>query len=305
MNGRLLLALMLGVFMGALDNAILAPALPAIAEDLNTGVDRITLAFSIYSVFYAVAVPILGRLSDLLGYGRIYGLSMALFAGGSALAALSQSLEVLVFARVVQAVGAGGFSPWPRPSWGWWPPRSGGAPTWARSSGSSPWGTCWGRTSAGSSWSGPPGTGSSGSTCPSGSSGCSSSLGPPAPALGPGQAGPRGRGARGPDLREPGPRHPGPGAPRGAGLPLLAHRGLFLLAGSRGSPWSSTRGGTPPPSWTCAWPSPLPSCPFGWCPPWWATPSWGASSSPPSTARWPSPSPPSPPGPSSTPWPWP
>jgi MFS family permease len=102
---------MLGVFMGALDNAILAPALPAIAEDLKTGVERITLAFSIYSVFYAVAVPILGRLSDLWGYGRIYGLSMALFAGGSALAALSQSLEMLVLARVVQAVGAGGLLP--------------------------------------------------------------------------------------------------------------------------------------------------------------------------------------------------
>ncbi|WP_135257555.1 MFS transporter [Thermus caldilimi] len=111
MSGRLLLALMLGVFMGALDNAILAPALPAIAQDLGTGVDRITLAFSIYSVFYAVAVPILGRLSDLLGYGRVYGVSMALFAGGSALAALSQSLEMLVAARVVQAVGAGGLFP--------------------------------------------------------------------------------------------------------------------------------------------------------------------------------------------------
>ncbi len=111
MNRRLLVALMLGVFMGALDNAILAPALPAIAEDLKTGVERITLAFSIYSVFYAVAVPILGRLSDLWGYGRIYGLSMALFAGGSALAALSQRLEMLVLARVVQAVGAGGLLP--------------------------------------------------------------------------------------------------------------------------------------------------------------------------------------------------
>ncbi|MCS6867240.1 MFS transporter [Thermus sp.] len=111
MSGRLLLALMLGVFMGALDNAILAPALPAIAQDLGTGVDRVTLAFSVYSVFYAVAVPILGRLADLLGYGRVYGVSMALFAGGSALAALSQSLETLVLARVVQAVGAGGLFP--------------------------------------------------------------------------------------------------------------------------------------------------------------------------------------------------
>lgn len=111
MSRTLLFALMLGVFMGALDNAILAPTLPAIARDLGTGVDRVTLAFSIYSVFYAVAVPVLGRLSDLLGYGRVYAFAMGLFAGGSALAALAPSLEVLVLARVVQAVGAGGLFP--------------------------------------------------------------------------------------------------------------------------------------------------------------------------------------------------
>ncbi|WP_337845132.1 MFS transporter [Thermus sp.] len=111
MSPALLLALMLGVFMGALDNAILAPALPAIAQDLETGVDRVTMAFSIYSVFYAVSVPVLGRLSDLLGYGRVYTFSMGLFTLGSAMAALSQSLEVLVLARVVQAVGAGGLFP--------------------------------------------------------------------------------------------------------------------------------------------------------------------------------------------------
>ncbi len=111
MRPTLLFALLLGVFMGALDNAILAPAIAAISADFGITPDRLTLAFSIYAVIYAVAVPILGRLADLWGYKTIFGLSMALFAGGSALSALSGSLEALVGARVVQALGAGGLFP--------------------------------------------------------------------------------------------------------------------------------------------------------------------------------------------------
>ena len=96
MRPTLLFALLLGVFMGALDNAILAPAIAAISADFKITPDRLTLAFSIYAVIYAVAVPILGRLADIWGYKTIFGLSMALFAGGSALSALSPSLEALV-----------------------------------------------------------------------------------------------------------------------------------------------------------------------------------------------------------------
>ncbi|MEN2982563.1 MAG: MFS transporter [Thermus sp.] len=217
MSGRLLLALMLGVFMGALDNAILAPALPAIAQDLGTGVDRITLAFSIYSVFYAVAVPILGRLSDLLGYGRVYGVSMALFAGGSALAALSQSLETLVLARVVQAVGAGGLFPVAQAIVGVVAPggRRGGLPgadpgvSALRAVLSS--GPTWG----GSSWNGPRGTGCSGSTCPSGCWGFFSSPDPSFP-------GPKGR----------------PGAPR---TPSPGGGQLSILPAPRPSPEALAR----------------------------------------------------------------
>ena len=111
MKPTLLFALLLGVFMGALDNAILAPAITAISADFGITPDRLTLAFSIYAVIYAVAVPILGRLADIWGYKTVFGLSMALFAGGSALSALSMGLGPLVSARVVQALGAGGLFP--------------------------------------------------------------------------------------------------------------------------------------------------------------------------------------------------
>jgi EmrB/QacA subfamily drug resistance transporter len=108
---RLLLALMIGVIMGALDNSILAPALPAVGASFHVDPAQVVLAFSIYSVFYAVSVPLLGKLSDLLGYKLIYGASMGLFALGSMLSALSPSLGFLVIARVIQAIGAGGLFP--------------------------------------------------------------------------------------------------------------------------------------------------------------------------------------------------
>jgi EmrB/QacA subfamily drug resistance transporter len=107
----LLISLMIGVFMGALDNSILAPAIAAIGHSFSVSPAAVVLAFSIYSVFYAVAVPVLGKLADRFGYRQIYAFSMALFALGSAGSALSPSLSWLVAARVVQAVGAGGLFP--------------------------------------------------------------------------------------------------------------------------------------------------------------------------------------------------
>lgn len=111
MNIRLLVALLLGVFMGALDNSILAPALPEIAASLNSDPAKVILVFSIYAVFYAVSVPLLGKLSDLFGYKRIYTFAMGLFILGSMLSALAPNLTFLVFARVVQGIGAGGLFP--------------------------------------------------------------------------------------------------------------------------------------------------------------------------------------------------
>jgi len=111
MNARLLVALLLGVFMGALDNSILAPALPEIGVSFNSNPTKVILVFSIYAVFYAVSVPLLGKLSDLFGYKRIYTFSMGLFVLGSMLSALSPTLSFLVISRVIQAVGAGGLFP--------------------------------------------------------------------------------------------------------------------------------------------------------------------------------------------------
>ncbi len=111
MRTGLLVALLLGVLIGALANAILAPALGAMSVDLGVTPDRLTLAFSVYAVVYAAVVPLLGRLGDVLGYKPVFAFSAGLFALGSLLAGAAGSLATLVAARAVQAAGAGGLFP--------------------------------------------------------------------------------------------------------------------------------------------------------------------------------------------------
>ena len=102
---------MIGVFMGALDLTILAPALPAIAESYAVTPAAVVLAFSIYAAFYAASVPLMSKLSDLKGYRPVYGWSLVLFTLGSAAAAMAPNLPMLVLARLLQGAGGGGLFP--------------------------------------------------------------------------------------------------------------------------------------------------------------------------------------------------
>ena len=110
-DARLFVSLVIGVFMGALDLTILAPALPHIGADLGVTPAAVVLAFSVYAAFYAASIPLMSKLADVRGYKLVYGASMALFTAGSALAALAPSLPVLVAARLLQGAGGGGLFP--------------------------------------------------------------------------------------------------------------------------------------------------------------------------------------------------
>ena len=110
-DARLFASLMIGVFMGALDLTVLAPALPHIGASLGVTPAAVVLAFSVYAAFYAASIPLMSKLSDVRGYKLVYGVSMALFTAGSALAALAPSLPVLVAARLLQGIGGGGLFP--------------------------------------------------------------------------------------------------------------------------------------------------------------------------------------------------
>jgi EmrB/QacA subfamily drug resistance transporter len=111
-RNRIMTVLFIGVLMGALDIAIVGPALPAIQKQFGNVNER-TLAwiFSIYVLFNLVGTPLMAKLSDLYGRRSIYILDVALFATGSLVVALSPSFTFVLIGRSIQGFGAGGIFP--------------------------------------------------------------------------------------------------------------------------------------------------------------------------------------------------
>ncbi len=110
-RNNILLVLFLGVLMGALDIAIVAPALPSIQKTFAADERTIAWIFTIYVLFNLIGVPLMAALSDALGRRAIYVLDVALFALGSLVVALSPSLAALLLGRAIQGFGAGGVFP--------------------------------------------------------------------------------------------------------------------------------------------------------------------------------------------------
>ncbi|HEY6238103.1 MAG TPA: MFS transporter, partial [Thermoplasmata archaeon] len=103
-----LVALLMGLLLGALDNFIVVTALPVIAKDLNNLSGQVFVVSS-YLIAQTVAIPVFGKLSDRFGRRSFYLLGLVIFLVGSALAGLSQTLDQLIFFRAVQGLGSGAF----------------------------------------------------------------------------------------------------------------------------------------------------------------------------------------------------
>ena len=97
---------MVGLFLAALDQTVVATAIPRIVTDLG-GFDRITWISTAYIVASTTSVPIVGRLTDLYGRKRFYIAGIVVFIAGSVLAGLSQTMDQLIAFRAVQGLGGG------------------------------------------------------------------------------------------------------------------------------------------------------------------------------------------------------
>jgi MFS family permease len=107
----LLLTLGLGVFLGALDLSVLAPALPALGTDFHTAIGDLSWVFTIYLIANVVGIAVMSALSDRYGRRSIYIACITIFVVGSAIAVSSHDYAVFLLARAVQAFGAGGIFP--------------------------------------------------------------------------------------------------------------------------------------------------------------------------------------------------
>ena len=107
---RVLYAVMIGIFLAALDQTVVGTALPKIITDLG-GNDLYTWAFTAYLLTSTISGPLYGKLSDLFGRRPIFLFGIGVFMVGSLLAGLSQEMWQLVAARGVQGLGAGALFP--------------------------------------------------------------------------------------------------------------------------------------------------------------------------------------------------
>lgn len=106
----IILAIMLALFLGALDQTIVGTALPQIITDLS-GANLYTWVVTIYLLSSTVTVPIYGKLSDMYGRKPLLLTGVGLFLIGSVLAGLSQNIEQLIIFRGIQGLGAGALFP--------------------------------------------------------------------------------------------------------------------------------------------------------------------------------------------------
>lgn len=109
-----LILFLLGIFMGAIDTGIVSPARELIQNSF--GVDRSigTWMITLYTLVYAISMPIVSKAGDRLGHKKAYIFGISLFGLGSLLCGLSNfygNFTFLLIARGIQAIGAGGIMP--------------------------------------------------------------------------------------------------------------------------------------------------------------------------------------------------
>ncbi len=99
--------LMAGLFLAALDQSIVATALPRIVSELG-GLEQLSWVVTAYLLTSTAVTPLWGKISDLYGRRRIFQLCIAIFLIGSALCGLSQNMPQLIAFRALQGIGGGG-----------------------------------------------------------------------------------------------------------------------------------------------------------------------------------------------------
>jgi EmrB/QacA subfamily drug resistance transporter len=103
----IIFALMLGMFLAALDQTIVSTALPTIAGDLH-GLNHLSWVVTAYLISSTISLPLWGKFGDLFGRKNFFQLSIVIFLIGSMLSGLSHSMIELISYRAIQGIGAGG-----------------------------------------------------------------------------------------------------------------------------------------------------------------------------------------------------
>src|SRR4051794_3931073 len=106
----ILVSLMLTMFLAALDQTIVATALPTIGRQFHD-VTSLSWVITAYLLASTAVAPVFGTLSDIYGRRAMIVAALSLFVAGSVLCALAPNMPVLIIARGLQGLGGGGIMP--------------------------------------------------------------------------------------------------------------------------------------------------------------------------------------------------
>ena len=104
-------ALVLGFFMILVDSTIVSVATPVLKTELNTSYNAVLWVTRSYLLAYVIPLLVTGRLGDRLGPTRVYLAGLTVFTLASLWCGLTESIEGLIAARVVQGLGASMMTP--------------------------------------------------------------------------------------------------------------------------------------------------------------------------------------------------
>lgn len=110
-QSRLVQVLFVGVFMSALDAAIVGPVLPALRASFAIDNRTAGLLTTVFALTSLCSTALMAFFSDRHGRRPVYLASVALFAMGSLCIALAPSFDLLLLSRAIQGIGAGGIAP--------------------------------------------------------------------------------------------------------------------------------------------------------------------------------------------------
>ena len=108
---QVLIIVMIGTLMSALDSSIVNVSIPAIMADFGASLDDIEWVVTSYMLAFAVLMPLTAWMRDRVGHKQLYIASLMIFTVGSVLCGMAWNLPSMIIARVIQAIGGGAITP--------------------------------------------------------------------------------------------------------------------------------------------------------------------------------------------------
>lgn len=107
----ILIVVIMGTTMAGIDSSIVNISLPVMSKQFNCTLDEIEWVITVYMLSFSILMPLTNWLKNRIGFFNLYIGAISLFTLGSLMCALSTSLDSLLTARVVQALGGGAMAP--------------------------------------------------------------------------------------------------------------------------------------------------------------------------------------------------